>query len=362
MIIHQGSGNLRMANGVIENRESGLIDIQSDGDWVYGGNNGPIINNAGTLRKSGGSDVTYFNFHWGHLKLNNTGTVESTSGTIDFWQGLQGTGGTVHVGAGAQVLLKGDSNITDASFTGPGIVRAPSGNHTLIGNCYSENFELNGGILMGTHVLSGIWHWSSGAFGLRSPYSDGGTTTFAEDCLLRVITDSDHTIDVRAVTNHGVIHHVGTGSVIIKDFSSFTNEVDGILVLDSVSQWIDPGSNFNKSPFINKGTIYETAASDTTFTFISFEDTGTHIAENAWIEDPNHGWIYMTGFGGSGYFIYDHATQTWAWIPYHHYPNMFLYGEGGFWAWFVEQTQSINRWWFTFGDTPGWLYEGDMLP
>lgn len=357
-VIHEGSGNLLFVSSTIENRATGLIDIRSDGDWLYNGNDAPRINNAGTFRKSGGSDVSIFEFHWNRGAINNTGTIESTEGTMQFNQGLTG-GGTIHAGAGAQIVLQGPSNLTDVSFTGPGIQRA-TGSLLLYGDCYSENLEIAGASISGTQTFHGTWHWASGGF--DSGWDPAGTATIAQDGYFRIITDGEHKIKNHILINHGVIEHVGTGHVVCYTSSQVTNATDGILVLDSMAEWRDIGNVSYPTTLTNEGTIYETSASDTVFTFFNLIDTGTHIAENAWIEDPDHGWIYMTGFDGYGYFVFDHALQAWAWIPFHHYPYNFRYGIVNAWTWHVEGTSTPNRWGYVFWiDTPAWHHEAELM-
>lgn len=355
-ICHEGSGNMRLGGTTIENRASGLIDIKSDADWPYSGGPQPAINNAGTLRKSGGTDVSYFDFPFGHLKVNNTGTIEALSGTFDFWQGLNG-GGIVHAGPMGTVLLKGGSNLTDVQFTGPGIKSAPSGELYLSGKCYAEYFELEGATLAGVQTLSGIWNWHRGSFGRRDWMTDDGSTTLAEDCWLRILSESEHVIEKRTVINHGIIEHVGTGPVNIWKRSFFTNSDSGIIILESVSEWLDRGSAGIATQAVFSGTVMQANSSDIPFTFFSIENTAAIINDDSWTEDPEHGWLWLTGIGSGGFYSYDWATQAWSWIHLYHYPDNYRFGDLNAWTRHVEGTATPDRWCYVYGDTPGWLIE-----
>src|ERR1019366_5154527 len=68
--------------GVVYNQPGGLFDIQTDARLYYSGGN-EAFNNAGTLRKSGGSGITQF-----YPQLNNTGLVEADAGTLAIESGF----------------------------------------------------------------------------------------------------------------------------------------------------------------------------------------------------------------------------------------------------------------------------------
>jgi hypothetical protein len=76
--------------GAIYNQAGGLIDIQNDQFvlWNYTGNE--FFNNAGTLRKSAGTDTTSID-----PQVNNTGTVDALTGTLSFDTSFTNVGGTL---------------------------------------------------------------------------------------------------------------------------------------------------------------------------------------------------------------------------------------------------------------------------
>lgn len=92
----------------------GLFDLQADARFhesnTYSGN---VFNNAGTLRKSGGSETARFS-NWA---LNNTGAVEVQSGVISFTGGTSTHTGTFDVSPGAELELYGTTHLNAAGFT-----------------------------------------------------------------------------------------------------------------------------------------------------------------------------------------------------------------------------------------------------
>ena len=86
-MVWTGSGLLAGSSGAISNLVGGLFDIQNDSLYyfydIYGGSP-PAFNNAGVLRKSGGTGTTTFD----GVIFSNTGTVEVDSGTLSLRGGV----------------------------------------------------------------------------------------------------------------------------------------------------------------------------------------------------------------------------------------------------------------------------------
>jgi hypothetical protein len=78
--------------GVVYNQPGGLFDIQTDA-LLNNYNGNEAFNNAGTLRKSAGSSISYFS-----PQLNNTGLVEADAGTLAIGNGFTPTGGELRFG------------------------------------------------------------------------------------------------------------------------------------------------------------------------------------------------------------------------------------------------------------------------
>ena len=67
-------------NAIVDNQS--LFDVMSDADFTGSQISGGTFHNTGTLRKSGGSDVTSFNTWWDFQ--NDGGTIDVQTGTLQF--------------------------------------------------------------------------------------------------------------------------------------------------------------------------------------------------------------------------------------------------------------------------------------
>ena len=124
-----GSNNLRLGSGAsLQNKSGGLFDLQNDGTFLdIGGGFGSFANELGAiLRKSAGGGTSTFN-----IPMNNVGTVEVQSGTLNLTNTVTQlpattlTGGTWKVFAGATLnIASGGANITanqgDVTLSGAG--------------------------------------------------------------------------------------------------------------------------------------------------------------------------------------------------------------------------------------------------
>ncbi|WP_243655779.1 RHS repeat-associated core domain-containing protein [Roseateles saccharophilus] len=129
--VHQQSGNVQLdytsgsttLGGTLQN--NGLWDLQSDGgftrQYLVGG---VAVNNAGTLRKSGGTGVAGSGYG---TPFNNMGTVEVRSGTLNLLDAAvaQISGTTL---TGGQWIVG-----TNSSLKLPGAIASNQGNVTLDG-------------------------------------------------------------------------------------------------------------------------------------------------------------------------------------------------------------------------------------
>jgi hypothetical protein len=116
-ILHKDSGPLT-GGGTLNNLAGSLYDVQADGSIGQPNTFGASLfqlNNSGTFRKSAGSGSSLV---W--AALNNAGSVEVQSGTLDF-RGSGTCGGGFSVAAGSTLLfslgsfnLSGSSNISGA--------------------------------------------------------------------------------------------------------------------------------------------------------------------------------------------------------------------------------------------------------
>src|ERR1017187_10250784 len=143
----------------LENRPGGLLDVQLDGNFSAQGGT-PVINNAGTFRKSGGSGTLTMS---SAFVFNNSGLVSVQTGSLSFVNGFASIG-TFDVAGGAAVQLTGGTfNFNPGhTFTGNGFYGVPvSGTATINGPIINTNFQLSGGLTI-SNELSGILWWNSG--------------------------------------------------------------------------------------------------------------------------------------------------------------------------------------------------------
>ena len=104
----QDAGNLNITDGILNNQATGVIDIQADGsDISYTGSASRILNNFGTIRKTGTLGIAYI-----EAELVNTGTINVDSGDLRF-RSLNKIldGGTYNVGVGCCTFLVWSGNI-----------------------------------------------------------------------------------------------------------------------------------------------------------------------------------------------------------------------------------------------------------
>ncbi len=176
----------------LENRPGGLLDVQLDGTFAVGSGT-PVINNAGTFRKSvGGGAVTMTSF-----AFTNSGLVIVQAGSLTFGSGFTSSG-TFDVTNGAAVSLTGGTfNFNPGhTFTGNGFYGVPvSGSATINGPIINTNFQLSGNLTI-TNELSGTLWWNSGQI--------NGALTVATDGSVNLVGAGAKYL-FGAITNYGQV-------------------------------------------------------------------------------------------------------------------------------------------------------------
>lgn len=125
---------------------AGLIDLQGDNQQILGYGSGPdVFNNAGTFRKSSGTGTSRVA---SEVSLNNTGTVQVQSGTLDIAASITGTG-TLKIGDASRLELEGSVAAGQkATFTGVGgilqLMNPASFAGTIAGFDSNDKLDLNG--------------------------------------------------------------------------------------------------------------------------------------------------------------------------------------------------------------------------
>ena len=120
ILLQSGNLQLNWVNyGLLVNLPGGLVNFASDGSIDDLGGS-PGLFNFGTVRKSGGTNVSYIN-----TTFINTGTLDVQSGVVDINPSdlnYSLTGGTIHIGisssnAFGQVALSGNPAVLDGTIS-----------------------------------------------------------------------------------------------------------------------------------------------------------------------------------------------------------------------------------------------------
>ena len=263
--------SLLATNGAIFNNESGaLVDVSASNNsgsplfyWDGNGDNPTFNNKAGaTLRKRVG---TTNEFRFRDTKFNNSGTVDTQTGTVFLGQSFSGgglntlTGGTF-TGAGLTVLS--DDSVTSGTIT------IQSG----------ARLELQSGILSGTATLAGagMFNWTSGTIG------GAGVTTLAAT-LITNLTGSNHILDGHTLTNNGVFNWPDASSILAINGAIFNNESGGLVDISTPNNSGSPqfywDGNGENPTFNNKvgATLRKRNGSTNELSFydVKFNNSGT---------------------------------------------------------------------------------------
>ena len=165
-------------NGAIFNNLAGaLFDVKTNGTLIGGnmfgsGTNAVTFNNAGTFRKSAGTnDLNFYPIGGENFIFNNTGLLDVQAGRVDLGGGV--SSGMFNVAAGAQLRFASGLHVLapGATLTGPGSValgtyNGPSPRLMLNEDVAIANFIMddNNAILdgPGNLAISGSFIWSGG--------------------------------------------------------------------------------------------------------------------------------------------------------------------------------------------------------
>jgi hypothetical protein len=192
---HGGAGTLDLHFGsaganIFTNLTGATYDFQADGDisGLTGGGSLPAFNNAGTLVKSGGTDISEIT---SLIPFSNTGIVEVRAGTLRLganpaqFSGTVLSGGTWRVFAGATLAFPAAANIATnagtillsgaaSQFTAANALANNSGSFTIAdGRNFTTVGQLanTGTITVGngsTLTLTGTLNCASGALNIGS--------------------------------------------------------------------------------------------------------------------------------------------------------------------------------------------------
>ena len=215
VVNYAGSENLwlgRSSPTTFNNPVTGVFDFNSDVDLLSYPEAGTAarFNNFGTVRKSGGSDVSVIA---AGISFNNQvgGIIEASSGTLQVNSGTY-VGGDFRAAGGAVVEFQTGSLFT-GNFTGSGNGAVKLNSTSTVG-ASTATFDLPGDLLQFTN--SAIV-----ATAANAAFRNAGTMTISSNFTKAL---------AGALVNAGVINHRDTGNFEFGSTSSaivFTNEASG---------------------------------------------------------------------------------------------------------------------------------------
>jgi hypothetical protein len=227
-VVHTGGRVRQGSSGSIYNAGLWLEQLDTDLNNDYGGGASTFVN-AGTFRKTAAGGSTRF---YNGLALNNSGTVDAESGTIEMDSGGLSSG---TFNAGSNAVCAFNSNYTfnqGSAFTGAGATYLAGGTMTFNGGIITSNLQWGAATLAGTLTIS-----------------NGHTFT--------ITGASDHNMPGMTFTNAGLVVHTGGR---VRQGSSGWTENDGVW-LEEVDADLNNDYGGGLSTFANAGTFRKIAGS-----------------------------------------------------------------------------------------------------
>ncbi len=259
----EGNGFGMFNNATFNNFANALFDARCDAS-IYGGSgtNDGVFNNAGTFRKSAGTNDTFFWFNSSPgVSFNNTGLVDVQIGRVVLMGGTNSGRFSVTNGATLRFWHSPYSLVSGATFTGGGSF-AVGGNTAVLlinGNVTIPNFlmgDAEDSVLDGPGVLTltGTSSWTGGT--IQGP----GTLNIASNSTFYVM--SGVTLLQRALNNAGNVILTNTyGSIVAGKGAVFNNEASGLLLFQVGNRGFDntgagPMPVLNNAGIISNGVGY----------------------------------------------------------------------------------------------------------
>jgi fibronectin-binding autotransporter adhesin len=225
----------------LNNHAGALLDVQVDTTLFDSGDSTTkTFNNAGTLRKSGGTGTATL-----HGTFNHTGAADIQTGTLNP-DGVVTLGTSSYSGAG-RFLITGGSL---------------AGTLTIGGGA---NVELAAGTLGGTGTIVGTLNWTSGTMGA------GGTTTISAGSLLQVSSAADKDLR-RTLINSGTVLWTA-GRILGHSTPVISNHVGAIFETRVDATLFESGDSTTKT-FHNLGTARKIASTGASVWHGAFNQSG----------------------------------------------------------------------------------------
>ena len=205
------SGNLYFTNCTFNNQISGILNLMAAAGHIsFSSSATEMLNNLGTINRNGESGTAVI-----YATMNNTGTINVTSGTLDISDALtKFSGGIYNVSAGSTLLLSQTvtcSGTLTGTLDGPMVWTATISvlpiNPATFNFTGSDNVKWQSGILSGAGVLT-------------------------NQGKLLLTTGSNKSISGTTLDNEGMMTLESTGNVYLSN-ATINNRASGVLNLSS---------------------------------------------------------------------------------------------------------------------------------
>jgi hypothetical protein len=277
-------------NGGIYNLAGALWDIQTNAIIYNEGLGDEFFNNAGTVRKSGGSGTAYIFVPFTNNATATNATVTNLIGILDFYGGGVLAGG---YGAAAGTMI----DFASGSFTmgvppvlsGAGLFEFTGTTLTLtenvppnlllasgsvvLGPAFQNlgaitNLTLNGSTLTGTNAVTGMLTWDSGTLAGPMTIGSGGVMNIAGTVALYNVLTNDGTVTM-------------TGTAYLNVYNNHSASYNGGIYNLAGALWdiqtnaIIYNEGLGDEFFNNAGTVRKSGGSGTAYIFVPFTNSGT---------------------------------------------------------------------------------------
>ncbi len=273
-IVNRTTVNWPTVNGFLvgfgtvwDNEAAGVVDLTKDAQVVYWGGVVPVFNNAGVLRKTGGTGQGYFDW-----TIVNSGSVQQNSGTLNLRQG--GTlSSSWSVGTGATLALAGGTFATHAStsLAGAGRYQVAGGTlNTTVAHSTGVFVELApGGTIQGSAdlTLAGKFVWSGGQV------EGAGKLILPAGATVDFVDGGQHTLRDRRIVNATTVNWPTVNGFLVGFGTVWDNEAAGVVDLTKDAQVVYWGGVV--PVFNNAGVLRKTGGTAQAYFDFGFRNTGT---------------------------------------------------------------------------------------
>ncbi|MFI5460385.1 MAG: RHS repeat-associated core domain-containing protein [Isosphaerales bacterium] len=296
---------LVLDNGTIQNTSTGLIDFPAN--TRIDSNGTDAIDNAGTIRKSGGDGASNIG-----APLNNaaTGVLQVETGTISLLGGGDFQGGNFLTDPFTSIGIESPENngklVLDGTYTGSGGGEVVLGAPIQVAQSADTTFHFPAGMLIwntgtiqaGSHNFTNAGGFTVGTWGLYPPVLTGtlqntgtlnlidsftlsagtldnlstGTVVEVPDPLNSITTTTVGLNSASQIDNSGQFTMTDTSSWTLDHGSTVVNETGGTM---SVGPGLSVSSSDPASLFTNKGTLTFTSSNGVSDITVPFDDQGT---------------------------------------------------------------------------------------